>query len=519
MASQKNLNSIFTDVANAIRGKTGDSDPIYPVDFADEISAIETGSDPVLVTATFTQNGVYNASSYSADGFSQVAVNVSSSEKPTLAQPYLYGGTTSAPLSTSTNSENGKFVNQIIYRIDDKYVYENVQITSETKTIPWIYDITPLAGGTSMIYVSLAGTNFNNSPETSKSVTMPTATQTTGYISVAGVGNSAITNLTYTYDENFPRSFEEVTDTYGNVFIKIPTIYRKVLASSDGQITSFALATSKLDNDYEPYPCFVDETNNNAILPFVLVGKYCVSSTSTANSVNASTSNMNIAQGRTLCRARGTGYQQYDWKFQKLFVDLGWLISHYININQGANIYVIMGIAHQQLSPWVDGIINGSNEDPTAWYVCNNEADYQNAGGGTSTSTNVTEATILSHNYTKLSYVSPSSSKYIAKLGYDTANPFLNYPADSQDSASQSTYYCDYYYYNSGARPVCCSVGGSTYYCGWFFCRADSEWSVSNAVRLCYRPVAGATGYVETTRLTTSSGETITDSNGATIVY
>ena len=68
MASQKNLNSIFTDVANAIRGKTGETDPIYPVDFADEISAIETGSDPVLVTATFTQNGIYLASSYSADG-------------------------------------------------------------------------------------------------------------------------------------------------------------------------------------------------------------------------------------------------------------------------------------------------------------------------------------------------------------------------------------------------------------------------------------------------------------------
>ena len=50
MASQKNLNSIFTDVATAIRGKTGSSDPIYPVDFADEIDSIETGSDPVLVT-------------------------------------------------------------------------------------------------------------------------------------------------------------------------------------------------------------------------------------------------------------------------------------------------------------------------------------------------------------------------------------------------------------------------------------------------------------------------------------
>ena len=520
MASQKNLNSIFTDVATAIRGKTGSSDPIYPVDFADEISAIETGSDPVLVTATFTQNGVYNASSYSADGFKTVNVNVSSSEKPTLASPSLNYGTVSRPLTSNTNPSNGGFVNQMIYRVGDKYSYENIQITSAVESVPWIYDITPLEGGTFTIYASEVGTGFNNSPETSKSVTMLPATQTTGYISVANAGDSTPSNLTYTYDENFPRSFREVTDTYGNHFIRIPTIYRKVLASSDGQITSFALATSKLDNDYEPYPCFVDETNNNAILPFVLVGKYCVSSTSTANSVNASYASLNIGAGRTLCRNRGTGYQQFDWKFQKLFTDLGWLISRYVNINQGANIYVIMGIAHQQNYIWVDGISHGSTEDPTAWYVCNNEANYQNAGGGTSTSTSVAEATILNNGYTKLSYVSPSASKFIAKLGYDTSNPFLNYPADSPSSASQSTYYCDYFYTASGARPVRCIVGNSlSYHFGWFCCDANYDWSSTFAVRLCYRPVAGATGYVETTRLTTLSGETITDSNGATIVY
>lgn len=519
MASQKNLNSIFTDVATAIRGKTGSSDPIYPVDFADEIKSIETGSDPVLVTATFTQNGVYNASSYSADGFKTVNVNVSSSEKPTLASPTLSQGTTSRPLQSNTNDQNGKFVTQMIYRVGDKYSYDNIQITSAVESVPWIYDITPVAGGSSIIYASTGGTNFNNSQEASRVISIPSATQTTGYISVAGAGASDPTTLTYTYDENFPRSFREVTDTYGNHFIRVPTIYRKVLASSDGQITSFALATSKLDNDYEPYPCFVDETNNNAILPYVLIGKYCVSSTSTANSVNATPVIMTIGAGRTLCRARGTGYQQYDWKFQKLFTDLGWLISRYVNINQGANIYVIMGIAHQQNYIWVDGIINGSSEDPTAWYVCNKEADYQNAGGGTSTSTSVAEATILANGYTKLSYVSPSASKYIAKLGYDTANPFLNYPADSPSSASSSTYYCDQFYYASGARPVYCGVGYSGVNYGWFYCVANGDWSVTHAVRLCYRPVAGATGYVETTRLTTLSGETITDSNGATIVY
>lgn len=519
MASQKNLNSIFTDVATAIRGKTGSSDPIYPVDFADEIESIETGSDPVLVTATFTQNGVYNASSYSADGFKTVNVNVSSSEKPTLSAPSFFDGDAGNPLRSNTNAENGKFVNQIIYRIGDKYTYENVKIQSAISTVPWIYDITPLAGGNFAVYASVAGTNFNNSQEAGKNIAIPSATQTTGYISVANAGASNPTTLTYTYDENFPRLFQEVTDTYGNIFIRIPTIYRKVLASSDGQITSFAMATSKLDNDYEPYPCFVDETNNNAILPFVLIGKYCVSSTSTANSVNATPSSLPIAQGRAICRARGTGYQQYDWKFQKLFTDLGWLISRYVNINKGSNIYVVMGIAHQQKQTWVDGIINGSIEDSTTWYVCNNEADYQNAGGGTSTNTNIAEATILANGYTKLSYTSPNGNRYIAKLGYDTANPFVNYPAVSSDSAGSTTYYCDEFFFSANAYPVHCDVGDTSNVDGWFYCGANYDWSTAYFVRLCYRPILGATGYVETTRLTTLAGETITDSNGATIVY
>ena len=44
MASEINLNAVFTDIANSIRSKKGTTGTIQPVNMADEISTIETGS-------------------------------------------------------------------------------------------------------------------------------------------------------------------------------------------------------------------------------------------------------------------------------------------------------------------------------------------------------------------------------------------------------------------------------------------------------------------------------------------
>ena len=43
MASENNLNAVFTDIANAIRNKKGSVDTIKPINMADEISTIESG--------------------------------------------------------------------------------------------------------------------------------------------------------------------------------------------------------------------------------------------------------------------------------------------------------------------------------------------------------------------------------------------------------------------------------------------------------------------------------------------
>ena len=155
-----------------------------------------------------------------------------------------------------------------------------------------------------------------------------------------------------------------------------------------------------------------------------------------------------------------------------------------------------MGIRNQNSNVWVDGLIRGCSENDTAWFACDAEANYQNAGGANPSSTSATEAEILSHGYYKLSYASPNVSSSITKLGYDTAHPFLNF-ANEASGGSSTTYYCDQYRHSSGSRPVYCNVGYADASNGWFFCNASDYWNSNALARLCYRPILGATGYTE----------------------
>lgn len=67
----------LTSIANAIRTKGGTSASLtFPTDFVSAINAISGGGGSTLITKSITANGTYNASSDSADGYSQVTVNV-----------------------------------------------------------------------------------------------------------------------------------------------------------------------------------------------------------------------------------------------------------------------------------------------------------------------------------------------------------------------------------------------------------------------------------------------------------
>lgn len=77
MANHTSLASLFSDIADAIRAKTGGSSNIIADNFPTAISQIPTGGSASLGTKNITANGTYDAEDDGYDGYSSVNVNVS----------------------------------------------------------------------------------------------------------------------------------------------------------------------------------------------------------------------------------------------------------------------------------------------------------------------------------------------------------------------------------------------------------------------------------------------------------
>lgn len=68
--SEKNLTAVFTDTASAIRAKTGTTETICPLDFADKINAIDTGGSGGGIKEFLEAGGCLGYSTFkSFDGF------------------------------------------------------------------------------------------------------------------------------------------------------------------------------------------------------------------------------------------------------------------------------------------------------------------------------------------------------------------------------------------------------------------------------------------------------------------
>lgn len=338
------------------------------------------------------------------------------------------------------------------------------------------------------------------------------------YADVINLGTRSPQNVSIRIKEDFPRVFEEVNDEYGNIFIKIPTLYRKVTKYdysqlSGGSIRDFKISTTKVDETYEPYSVFVDADNN--ILPYVYIGKYASGDLYAADGLMTSKPRdtgeepalAEIDVMRSAARANGPGYQQFDWQFQKLFVDLALILNNRgVNFQNGASeITECLGVCDLNYPVWVDGVRGMADSDSSllTWRIATTPTHYADYTDNDW----YKDIDAYQRPAWNSNWLNPDGfmTAEITALGYDEDYPFFNYPAKVDGSASitakYNTYYCDEYFahdYNDSTlihpaigHPVFCEIGKKNKKMGlWLTDVAYRESKESVNARLCYRPTS-----------------------------
>lgn len=254
----------------------------------------------------------------------------------------------------------------------------------------------------------------------------------------------------------------KVTDSNGNVFVRIPKTYIRKQVNGNGQNWSVSLVSPVTIPNGQPLndtssgwylpKCFWDFTNN-VELPYVDVGAYLATN---VNGVLKSqtgvmaTVNQNINQFRQQAKAAGNGSQLIDIHItdllQALFVvEFGVINSQSIMVGATSNSgQVANGLADNikgssgtgtssvmsyrgienlwgNLWQFLDGVNYGSS---TTW-VCEDSSKYQ--------------SDVLSNPYSNVGYI--GTSGWSSKLRYDSAHPYLQ--SSVQNSGNGSNYYAD----------------------------------------------------------------------------
>lgn len=294
------------------------------------------------------------------------------------------------------------------------------------------------------------------------------------------------------------REITEVTDAYGNRFVRIPKFY--IFKNGPGIIK---ISKKRYPGFYLPW-CFWDFENGRE-LPYVDVGKYPASLSSDGQRLESKPGvkplgNKTIVEFRQLARANGKGYQLLDihaWDvIQCLFwiefatLDSQSIMRGLVDASAAATNGATDGVAASSGSPnsntdglnpckyrgiespwgnvwqWLDGL---NINDRRAW-VCRNAEEYA--------------SNVFAAPYEQLAYTSASESGYITQLGFDVNHPYAMLPVAV--GGSSSTYYADYYYQSIGQRVA--RVGGDR--------MTGSEaglsyWSLSSPTSFAYSLVGG----------------------------
>ena len=134
------------------------------------------------------------------------------------------------------------------------------------------------------------------------------------------VGTSEITS---DFDNCYPWSnIEEVTDDFGNVFVKIPKFYSKITKNADGTY-KHQLSGTKHEGFDTLFKVGAKE------IDYVMVGKYEGSGSSSkvySKSGQQPLVSITMDDYRSGCAANGAGYQQYDFLIDLIIKEL-WLVE------------------------------------------------------------------------------------------------------------------------------------------------------------------------------------------------
>lgn len=134
------------------------------------------------------------------------------------------------------------------------------------------------------------------------------------------VGTSEITS---DFDNCYPwNNIKEVTDEFGNMFIKIPKFYSKITKNSDGTY-KHQLSGIK----HEGYDTLFKVGDKE--IDYVMVGKYEGSGSSSrvySKSEQEPLVKITMDDFRNGCKANGIGYQQYDFLIDLIIKEL-WLVE------------------------------------------------------------------------------------------------------------------------------------------------------------------------------------------------
>lgn len=252
------------------------------------------------------------------------------------------------------------------------------------------------------------------------------------------------------------KQMHRVTDSLGNVFVRIPKFY--IYKRINGNAITIKVSLSKISNDWYLPKCFWD-FQNDCELPYVDVGAYDASDN--GNNGLASTTgsaplvNTSLNDFRTKAQNVGTGYQLLDIHvvdvIQCLFVvEFATLNSQSIMegndtsygiINNGqtdngvgssrtngsgstAMNYRGIENLYGNIFQWVDGISNNGSQ----LFVCDDPSAYQSS--------------VFANPYNQVGYSQPNFDiEWVSQMGYDPNHPEVTTPVAS--NGSDSSYWCD----------------------------------------------------------------------------